>query len=300
MDAGASGLRRRPWSHKSGTTELVGCFKRRASCTAPKRIGSHHLSRGCGYCVCSRGCCRIRSALTAGGVLRPWRHLHAGGNREDLIPTLVVQQATNSACAQMAVAGPLDERDLNDELRPHRAQLRHVLRGDASAYRSAHAGDPHPFDPGARLPGCRPALSGRRVRACRRRVRGRSREHPAIRRAVQQPQCAPGRIAPDPARERRRQSGRWRFCGAPARQIPCWKPVYAKRLTQLGLARETLPLAEHAIAGPRAVGNERVKVIALQNGAVTVCAMGDLARCDARLSEAHTGLCRTDAGRLLA
>jgi hypothetical protein len=69
--------------------------------------------------------------------------------------------------------------------------------------------------------------------------------------------------------------------------------VYAKLLTQLGRAREALPLAEHAIAAAHATGNERIRVIALQNGAVTLCAVGNLARCEALLAEAQASLART-------
>ena len=74
---------------------------------------------------------------------------------------------------------------------------------------------------------------------------------------------------------------------------PVLEAVYAKLLTQLGRAREALPLAEHAIAGARASGNERVTVIALQSGAVTLCAVGDLARCEVLLAEAQAMLART-------
>ena len=69
--------------------------------------------------------------------------------------------------------------------------------------------------------------------------------------------------------------------------------VYAKLMTQLGQEREALPLAEHAIASARASGNERAKIIAMQNGAATLCAVGDFARCDALLAEAQAGLVRT-------
>ena len=74
---------------------------------------------------------------------------------------------------------------------------------------------------------------------------------------------------------------------------PVLEAVYAKLLTQLGRAREALPIAEHAIAGARASANERVLVIALQNGAVTLCAVGDLGRCEALLTEAQASVART-------
>ena len=74
---------------------------------------------------------------------------------------------------------------------------------------------------------------------------------------------------------------------------PVLEAVYAKVLTELGRAREALPLAERAIASAEASGNERVKLIAMQNGAVTLCAVGNLARCEALLHEAQAGLART-------
>jgi serine/threonine protein kinase len=73
---------------------------------------------------------------------------------------------------------------------------------------------------------------------------------------------------------------------------PVFEAVYAKLLTELGRTREALPLAEHAIASARASGNERVKTIAAQNGAVTLCAVGNLARCAALLDEAQAGVAR--------
>jgi tetratricopeptide (TPR) repeat protein len=77
---------------------------------------------------------------------------------------------------------------------------------------------------------------------------------------------------------------------------PVLQGVYAKLLTYVGQAREALPLAERAVADARASGNERVKLIALQNGAVPLCAVGELARCDALLAEAQAGLERSKSG----
>ena len=74
---------------------------------------------------------------------------------------------------------------------------------------------------------------------------------------------------------------------------PIVEVVYAKFLTQLGRAREALPIAERAIANARAGVNERVKSIAFQSGAATLCGAGNLARCDVLLAEAHAILLRT-------
>jgi eukaryotic-like serine/threonine-protein kinase len=85
------------------------------------------------------------------------------------------------------------------------------------------------------------------------------------------------------------------------RPDPVLQAVYAKLLSHLGQAREAVPLAEQAIADARATGNERVKLIALQNGAVTFCAVADFARCDALLAEAHAAMARTTpAGAAIA
>jgi eukaryotic-like serine/threonine-protein kinase len=83
---------------------------------------------------------------------------------------------------------------------------------------------------------------------------------------------------------------RVRDTGAPD---PILEAVYARLLTQLGRGREAAPLAERALATARAGGNERVRTIAMQNGAVTFCAVGDLARCGALLAEAHAIVSRT-------
>ena len=74
---------------------------------------------------------------------------------------------------------------------------------------------------------------------------------------------------------------------------PTLESVYAKLLTQLGRPRDALPIAERAIVAARAAGNERIKISTVQNGAVTLCAVGDLARCDVMLAEAHAGLVKT-------
>lgn len=74
---------------------------------------------------------------------------------------------------------------------------------------------------------------------------------------------------------------------------PVPEAVYAKVLTEVGRAREAQPLAEHAIASARALSVDRILVIALQNGAVTFCALGDLDRCGRLLDEAQTSLGRT-------
>jgi serine/threonine-protein kinase len=71
---------------------------------------------------------------------------------------------------------------------------------------------------------------------------------------------------------------------------PVLQAVYAKLLAHVGQGREAVPLAERALAEARATGNERVKLIALQNGAATLCLAGDLARCAALLDETRAAM----------
>ena len=78
---------------------------------------------------------------------------------------------------------------------------------------------------------------------------------------------------------------------------PVPEAVYARMLADLGRPREGLPLVLHALEGARASGSERVLLIALQNSAATLCAAGELVRCEAVLGEAQASMKRsTPAG----